>query len=305
MGIAVENGTWQDFAAVGQRDRAALEYKKEHGLLAYPNTATPHQKYGYYNLRAPPQLYGYDYSYTLPGMCCNPGLSFENGRSTEPAETWVRLQPYPETTPEEKYSAGGNNFPNTGYFGPSGFEEEGTDPFSLNNYYDTWARQTIAGKNFDSRELEQEVSRKLENFIDENHKEPFFAYYGMKSGHAPFNTPLRFRNQTEAGLFGEMVLETDEIVGRILDKLDEHDIANDTLVLFMSDNGPTTVGKKIFNEWGHKQWRIDLPESPGGMKARSVDLQELDRQVKTLNLNIFSWQENSSIQTLGIQKHDG
>ena len=127
MGIAVENGTWQDFAAVGQRDREALQYKKEHGLLAYPNIATPHQKYGYYNLRVSPQEYGYDYSYTLPGMCCNPGLSFENGRSTEPAETWVRLQPYPETTPNEKYSTGGNNFPNTGYFGPSGFEEEGTD----------------------------------------------------------------------------------------------------------------------------------------------------------------------------------
>ncbi|CAG5104969.1 Oidioi.mRNA.OKI2018_I69.chr1.g1717.t1.cds [Oikopleura dioica] len=159
MGINHENATREDNEATTARRLEALEYKKEVGLLNFPNTATVHQKFGYYAQNPKPEVYGYDYAYTQPGLCCSPGLSFENGRSTEPADTLIQLQPYPETTPVENYSPSGHNFPYTGYFGPTGHAEEITDPFQLNNYYLTWMRQTIAGKSFDSREIEQKTSK--------------------------------------------------------------------------------------------------------------------------------------------------
>ena len=163
-----------------------------------------------------------------------------------------------------------------------------TDPFQLGIYYLTWLRQNIAGKSFDSREVEQETTRKLENFIDDNHEDPFFAYYGLQSGHAPFNTPPRFRNQTEVGLFGEVIMEADEIVGRVLDKLEEHNIANDTLVIFMSDNGPTTTGKQILKKWGHNQWLLDLPESNVGPE-RTVELQDSDQSLDSSSIIIAQY----------------
>ncbi|CAG5108343.1 Oidioi.mRNA.OKI2018_I69.chr1.g3750.t1.cds [Oikopleura dioica] len=267
-GILPENATNEDKEAIWGRNKEALKYKMEVGK--FPNTLTVNQKFGYYVQTEPPQLLDYDYSFTQRGLCCAPGLHFENGRSTEPAETWVKLQPYPETAQEENYNPNGHNFPYTGYFGPEGHMENMTDPYEITNYCG-WARQTIAGKTFDSREVEQENTSKLEKFIEDNHESPFFAYYGMNNGHAPFNTPLRFRNETEVGLFGEVILEADELVGRILDKLEEHDIADDTLVIFMCDNGPTTIGHKIKSEWGHNQWLLDLPESRVG-PARTVEL---------------------------------
>ena len=140
-------------------------------------------------------------------------------------------------------------------------------------YHMTWMRQNIAGKTFDSRNVEQETSKRLLNFINENHEQPFFAYYAMHSGHGPFNSAEKFRNQTEAGILGEVIMEADDIVGNILDKLEEHEIADDTLVIFMNDNGPSIVGKRRKRIYGHNQWLLDLPES-GDLPARTVELQD-------------------------------
>jgi arylsulfatase A-like enzyme len=133
-------------------------------------------------------------------------------------------------------------------------------------------KQNIIGKTFDSRNVEQEVSKRVLNFIDENHEKPFFAYYALHSGHAPFNSAEKFRNQTEAGIFGEVIMEADEIVGQIMDKLEEHEIADDTLVILMTDNGPTITGEQIKEQFGHNQWLVDLPESEN-LPARTVQLQ--------------------------------
>ena len=123
-------------------------------------------------------------------------------------------------------------------------------------------------KSYDSRHSEEKIIPKLEKFIDDNKDDEFFVYYGMRSGHGPFNTPIRFRNQTQAGMLGEMIMEADEIVGRIMARLEAHGIADDTLVMFMSDNGPNSSADNINEAFGHNQRRLDLPKGsivlPGG-----------------------------------------
>ena len=61
-------------------------------------------------------------------------------------------------------------------------------------------------------------------------------------------------------MLGEMIMEADEIVGRILTKLESHGIADDTLIMFMSDNGPNSSAEEIFNQLGHNQRQMDLPD---------------------------------------------
>ena len=85
----------------------------------------------------------------------------------------------------------------------------------------------------------------LLDFIDRNQDEPFFIYYPMALTHGPFvPTPdseewqdktMRLKNDTQ--FFGDMVEYSDRVMGRILRRLEEKGLAEETLVLFYSDNG--------------------------------------------------------------------
>ena len=85
----------------------------------------------------------------------------------------------------------------------------------------------------------------LLDFIDRHKDEPFFAYYPMALTHDPFvPTPdseawedptLRLKGNPR--YFKDMVEYTDKIVGRIIRKLEEEELSDETLVIFYSDNG--------------------------------------------------------------------
>lgn len=83
------------------------------------------------------------------------------------------------------------------------------------------------------------------DFIDRHSDEPFFVYYPMALTHGPFDpTPdskewedPTLRLKSDPRFFGDMVEYTDKIMGRILDKLEEKGLREETLVIFYSDNG--------------------------------------------------------------------
>lgn len=66
-------------------------------------------------------------------------------------------------------------------------------------------------------------------------------YYGIRSGHRPFNAPKKFRGKTAAGEVGEMVAEVDENIGHLMAQLEKYKIDQDTIMIFMSDNGADQV----------------------------------------------------------------
>lgn len=85
-------------------------------------------------------------------------------------------------------------------------------------------------------------------FIERKKEQPFFVYYPMVLVHDPFvPTPdskdwkdetIRYKNDTT--YFKDMVAYTDKIVGRIVAKLKELEIDDNTLVIFTGDNGTHT-----------------------------------------------------------------
>lgn len=81
-------------------------------------------------------------------------------------------------------------------------------------------------------------------FIDANHERPFFLYIGQAMPHIPFDASPRFKGKSKRGLYGDAVEELDDSTGQILDKLRTLGLAEKTLVIFTSDNGPerTTPG---------------------------------------------------------------
>jgi arylsulfatase A-like enzyme len=79
---------------------------------------------------------------------------------------------------------------------------------------------------------------KAEQFIEENSKSPFFLYFSLNDIHVPRMPSTQFKGKSKMGLRGDVILQMDWTVGEILKKLDELEIAENTLIIFSSDNGP-------------------------------------------------------------------
>lgn len=68
-------------------------------------------------------------------------------------------------------------------------------------------------------------------------RKPFFLYVALTSPHLPVVVNDEYRGKSQAGEYGDFVVETDAVLGAILETLDRTGLARDTLVLFTSDNG--------------------------------------------------------------------
>jgi arylsulfatase A len=77
-------------------------------------------------------------------------------------------------------------------------------------------------------------------FIHASKDRPFFLYMPHTAVHVPIQPGKTFRGKSGNGRFGDWVEELDWSVGRILDTLRELGLAENTLVVFTSDNGPWT-----------------------------------------------------------------
>jgi arylsulfatase A-like enzyme len=75
-------------------------------------------------------------------------------------------------------------------------------------------------------------------FIARNKEKPFFLYYASHENHVPRVHHPRFAGKTPLGPRGDAVVAFDDQVGRILAELDKQGLAENTLVIYTSDNGP-------------------------------------------------------------------
>ncbi len=83
-----------------------------------------------------------------------------------------------------------------------------------------------------------EITRRALGFIDAQAERPFFLYLPYPMPHVPLGATEAYRGKSARGLYGDVIQELDAAVGRILEALDRRGIADRTLVIFSSDNGP-------------------------------------------------------------------
>lgn len=79
---------------------------------------------------------------------------------------------------------------------------------------------------------------KAVGFIRANKAKPFFLYVPHVMPHVPIFASDKFRGKSKRGRYGDVVEELDWSVGEIVAALKEVGVEKDTLVLFLSDNGP-------------------------------------------------------------------
>ncbi len=78
-------------------------------------------------------------------------------------------------------------------------------------------------------------------FIKENEQEPFFLYLAHSLPHVPLFASEKFEGKSPRGIYGDVVEEIDEGIGRILTTLKETGLDENTIVIFTSDNGPWLI----------------------------------------------------------------
>ncbi|MEZ5366462.1 MAG: sulfatase [Bryobacterales bacterium] len=92
--------------------------------------------------------------------------------------------------------------------------------------------------NPDQTQLTKRYTDVALDFIESNRDKPFFLYLPYAMPHVPLFVSKQHAGQSIRGLYGDVVEELDWSVGRILDKLKELGLDENTMVVYTSDNGP-------------------------------------------------------------------
>ena len=74
-------------------------------------------------------------------------------------------------------------------------------------------------------------------------RKPFFLYFALTAPHYPVVPAPEFRGKSKAGEYGDFVVQVDWTVGQVMEALRRSGQAENTLVIFTSDNGPEITGE--------------------------------------------------------------
>ncbi|MGB7396136.1 MAG: sulfatase [Pricia sp.] len=90
----------------------------------------------------------------------------------------------------------------------------------------------------DQETITKRYSKEAVSYIKKNADKPFLIYLAHNLPHIPLFASDEFRGKSERGLYGDVVTEIDDGVGKIIAALKEEGLAENTIVVFTSDNGP-------------------------------------------------------------------
>lgn len=90
----------------------------------------------------------------------------------------------------------------------------------------------------EQKTLTKRFTERAVQFIHRNKDKPFFFYYAPNQPHVPLFVSDERAGKSGAGMYGDVIEEIDWSVGEVLRALDETGLADKTLVIFSSDNGP-------------------------------------------------------------------
>jgi arylsulfatase A-like enzyme len=87
--------------------------------------------------------------------------------------------------------------------------------------------------------LTELYTRRVTKIIREQGDQPFFLYYAHNYPHTPYRAGKMFEGTSQDGVRGDVIQELDWSIGEMMEALQEAGIADNTVVIFTSDNGPT------------------------------------------------------------------
>jgi arylsulfatase A-like enzyme len=188
------------------------------------------------SLRPGPQDVGFDYYFGVPIVnSCSPYVYVENdrvfGRTPDDPIVFLDKQSRSQATPITPLAeANGDRVPN--YFGGA----------------------VEAHRLYNDFELGTTLAERASQWIRQRNDKPFFLYLATTNVHHPITPGKRFQGTSQCGLYGDFIHELDWMVGEVIKALEERGVAENTLVIFTSDNGGmfNANGQDAFSH-GHRQ----------------------------------------------------
>jgi arylsulfatase A-like enzyme len=100
-------------------------------------------------------------------------------------------------------------------------------------------RKGPTGSNFSHVQVLPHLTSKAVEYIhsQSNADEPFFLYFALPAPHTPILPTTDFMGKSNTNMYGDFMLQVDDVVGQVLQALEDKGKLENTIVIFTSDNG--------------------------------------------------------------------
>ncbi|MEC3905724.1 sulfatase-like hydrolase/transferase [Tamlana sp. 2201CG12-4] len=142
-------------------------------------------------------------------------------------------------------------------------------------------KNTEVVKDYDETYFTETFSKEAVNYINKvaKDKNPFFLYVAYNAVHHPWQVPQKYidrvkhlSNSKDKQVFAAMLLAMDDGVGDMMQALKTHDIEDNTVVIFVSDNGsPRGQGLKPTKKDSQVKYADHKMSSPGSFRGFKGD----------------------------------
>jgi arylsulfatase A-like enzyme len=169
-------------------------------------------------------------------------------------------------------------------------------------------------KDWNPYEVLPTLTKKTMAWLDQQNKEePFFLYLALPSPHAPIIPNDEFIGKSQAGAYGDFMVQTDWVAGEVLKALKAKGLEDNTIVIFTADNGPEQYAWKRalihehFSMGDFRGLKRDVWEGghhvpfvikwPGQIKAQTVSkevISQVDIMATLANITGIALPENAA-----------
>ncbi|GAA0878937.1 arylsulfatase [Algoriphagus jejuensis] len=107
-------------------------------------------------------------------------------------------------------------------------------------------------KGWNPYEVLPTLTKKAVSYIkDQTADQPFFLYFALPSPHAPIIPSEEFDGKSQAGAYGDFMVQTDWVAGQVLQALKDQGLEENTIVIFTADNGTEAYAWPRALKYGH------------------------------------------------------
>jgi arylsulfatase A len=213
-----------------------------------------------------PNDFGFDYSFIHPASLDIPPYLFLRNHEVIDPDVVLTTCHYPARQANTEYA----------------WDKKHTDELAVYWQKGVWWRQGEMSRSFRIEDCHFEIVKEGIAFIERqaagNGEKPFFLYLPLTGPHTPWMPSEQFKGKSSSGLYGDFVLDIDDAVKQIKETLVRNGMAENTLLVFTSDNG---------GYWPQEEIELYAHDSNQGRKGQKGDVWEGGHRIPL----IISWPE--------------